>query len=607
MNMSAQLGVGYAYRCIVFGLPNRKHIDNALEIKKCLSFRSVIISEHEPGPEDDCEYEGLHYHGLVENVEGYRFDTDRMFEKIKERCAFFKSEVCKKPVNFLAYMQIPPRHIILHHERNSESDLSLLRSQVTDSLIDDVKKRKIERVNEKHKGAQDIMTLKDMIARSGCQSENELLTAYNNNEEFTKIFCKQTFTRNFKKALAFAVMEVLETPYLDLCANWEDTQKVCYDPEQSADIVANWCKFQNIQPYQFAMSIKLLMDKMRRKKNTIIMHGEPNSGKTYIAKSVEKAAIFYGEVNQGTAGYQFAWQDCVQKRLIIINEPFFDHTSVEKLKVILECTGTYVDVKSKHGEFLRPTPVIITTNNPIWNQAPQSKDAIEARCLAIYDNLRSCPLLKNVTKDLHPNWINVLLIRLARETDTMSKYQIECHTSQDTGTVDRGLTLPSQTEKEDQSTSSTTAAARTTSPSPTPFIVRDLLTKPLLNAPRKKDSLEEASLQQSKRKRYYDLYSETGSPELKSCPPVKRRSLQTKDLSNQITLSPKKPILKEQLSCFVEDSPLTKEPTHRVDQVEIRGEEPWKSYKKRLAFQEEEQWELDKSHPCPSSPCTMVR
>ncbi|GFY56902.1 nonstructural protein NS1 [Trichonephila inaurata madagascariensis] len=205
------------------------------------------------------------------------------------------------------------------------------------------------------------------------------------------------------------------------------------------------------------------MDQKHRKLNTVVLEGEPNSGKTYIAKSLTKACIFYGDVS--TAVYGFMWQDSINKRMILINEPFFDNRCIEELKTILEGTGTFVKVKGKGDEYLRPTTCMITTNMPVWIQCPSTEKAILARTLKYYKNLKPCPFLKQVTRDLHPRWLGLLLIRYAKTcapvyfSDTSDD---EC-TSQGTDTVAQVLTLQNKIRPEDPSTNSIDFVVNTTS------------------------------------------------------------------------------------------------------------------------------------------------
>lgn len=453
----------FSYRALVFRLLGGKYFSDALEVRKLLQYRSVIISEHDPCPNEDCEWQNLHYHGLVENQAQYRFDSDRIFNQIKGHCEFFKSEACKLPVNYLAYMQLGSKKIVYTNERGP-SDLSMLQAQITPELIAEVGERKKTRIQNKIEGGQDIMKIKDYILEHNAQSESELMNKLYHDEEFQKIYCKRTFSTNFRKALSFANQSVLDKDILNLNRDFTDPDKLCMNAHRSANLMEEWCKFQDIDPWEFATNMVMLMDKKQRKLNTIILRGAPNSGKTFIAKSLMKSCIFYGEICQGLAGYSFMYQDCVNKRVIIINEPFFDNCMIEQLKTVMEGVGTFVHKKNASDEYLRPTPVLITTNNHVWASCPSAEKAIKARCIAIYDNLKACPLLKSVRKDLHPRWINIILQRNAPIVP-ISEFEDssdEC-TSQDLDSVARGQTSKSPIKKEVPPTDSTPSVELTTS------------------------------------------------------------------------------------------------------------------------------------------------
>lgn len=525
----------------------------------------MIIAEHPATDDGTCEWSGLHYHGLVEHPSVYRFDGDRIFNQFKaENCEWFKSEQCKLPVNFLAYMQLPPKSIVYRNLRNDDSDLPCLEVQITPELLNDVKNRKDTRVQAKKEGSQDIMKLKDWIMETGAQSESELLNYFHDNNDFETIYCKRTFNINFKKALSFAIQSTLDTDIRDLCINFKDKKKLCMSPQKSADLMDDWLKWQGLDPQLFVENIICLMNRNKRKLNTIIMKGPPNSGKTFIAKSIEKACIFYGEINQAIAGYGFMWQDCVNKRVIVINEPCFDNCMIEQLKVVLEGTGTFVHKKNSSDEYLRPTPVIITTNTDVWVMALSAKDAIISRCLAIYDKLKSAPMLKKVRKDLHPQWLSLLKIKYAREASPVSDFSDdECPTSQGIGTVAQVPKSKCPIPRADLLMPSTSAVETTIELcEPTPPGLNNKRTVTLLDAPVKRAR--------------WETYSPSQSPEsLKSDSPSKRLCQETKN-----SLSARSPKTSK-------DSKLQQRLTTRVQR-----EEKWPSEQEKDTQAERAAWKL---------------
>lgn len=497
--MAQQNAAQYSYRLIVFALKHGSTFDTCLQAKKLLSYRSVLISEHPPSNDPDCEWNELHYHGIVEHNAVYRFDGDRVFNQFKsECCAWFKSEQCKLPVNFIAYMQMPPRRIIHRNLRNDESDLPLLEAQVTPELISEVRERKNQRISAKKQGSNDIQYLRKLIMECNAQSESELLNFYHTDPKFEDVYCKRTYSQNFRKAQSFCHQSVLDMPIRDLCNNFKDVRNECLTPKASFKIMQKWCEFQGIDPLEFVESIIAVFDRRNRKMNTLYLQGSPNSGKTFIWQSIKKACRYVGEISQGTSGYAFMFQDCINRRGININEPVIDYCIIELLKQVLEGVGCFVHVKNRGDEYLRPTPIMITANGWIWNLAPGAKEAILARIFKIWSNLKPAPFLKNVKKDLHPMWIPLFLIEYARAAPVVSDFSDDECISQDIDTVDLARTLKKVIGKEDLSIDSTKFAEPTTSTyHPTQEFLKNSQTRNLVQAPLKQVFSETPSPVQS--------------------------------------------------------------------------------------------------------------
>lgn len=103
----------------------------------------MFISEHPVEDESQCEYTALHYHGIIEIHKESRFDNDRIILDIKKHCIFFKSQNAVAPIKFLAYMPLPPRHIIFKNSLPN-SLLDYIPSEVTPELINSIKQKKIK-------------------------------------------------------------------------------------------------------------------------------------------------------------------------------------------------------------------------------------------------------------------------------------------------------------------------------------------------------------------------------------------------------------------------------------------------------------------------------
>ncbi|GBN35141.1 hypothetical protein AVEN_2314-1 [Araneus ventricosus] len=185
---------------------------------------------------------------------------------MRNHCKFFKSEKAIAPINFLAYMQVPPRHIILKNIKD-DSLLDYLLDEVTPQLIETIKDKREERnqkVQQKTNTAEDISTIMTLIRRKTAQSEAQLISLYNKSE-FLDDFTKRTFSVNFKKALELEMQSCLDRSILKLIHDYQDLKNDCLTPEESADIISQWCLFQTTDAHQFTLHVLELMDNIHKK------------------------------------------------------------------------------------------------------------------------------------------------------------------------------------------------------------------------------------------------------------------------------------------------------------------------------------------------------
>lgn len=161
----SKMTYAFDYRIIVFALFNNIRFDDHPLVKALFKKRSIFISEHPPESEPTCEYSTLHYHGIIEIPKDTRFDNDRIINDIKKHCAFFKNQAAVTPVNFLAYMQIPPRQIIF---KNSllNSVLDYLLSEVTSQLIQSIKEKRESKFIHKSSINDDISEIMKWIKKN---------------------------------------------------------------------------------------------------------------------------------------------------------------------------------------------------------------------------------------------------------------------------------------------------------------------------------------------------------------------------------------------------------------------------------------------------------
>ena len=152
--------------------------------------------------------------------------------------------------------------------------------------------------------------------------------------------------------------------------------------------------------------MKNVFDKELPKKNCLYLHGMPNAGKSYIARSLCMLGRYFCEISNSAS---FTWQMLEFQRVAIIEEPCFTPENVEFFKKLAEGHRTQVQVKGSQDVFIDRTPMIVTTNNHIWQYASGEEGALRTR-MFVYDNLK--PLSKDVfgKKKLNPKvWLFLML------------------------------------------------------------------------------------------------------------------------------------------------------------------------------------------------------
>jgi energy-coupling factor transporter ATP-binding protein EcfA2 len=156
---------------------------------------------------------------------------------------------------------------------------------------------------------------------------------------------------------------------------------------------------------EFFKALNSVLTKELVKKNYICLKGRSNSGKSKIARAITGLFPLVGEC-QLLGNNNFAFQDSVNKQIIIIEEPTITQEYIEKLKLIMEGAPTEVNQKCRSATTLRRTPLIFTTNNPLWQYAPAQSTAV--KCRGFHFDLKPNPQLRYMTGEFNPACIFIL-------------------------------------------------------------------------------------------------------------------------------------------------------------------------------------------------------
>ena len=122
------------------------------------------------------------------------------------------------------------------------------------------------------------------------------------------------------------------------------------------------------------------------KKNTIYMYGKADAGKTTIIKLFD---AFYHSWEIGRASAQainsnFWLQDLYGKRLFHADEILATQVNIDTLKLLLEGNDDLTtDIKYAKRVTIRGRPVLMATNEAIWQHMACAADPIRRRCVMI--------------------------------------------------------------------------------------------------------------------------------------------------------------------------------------------------------------------------------
>lgn len=128
-------------------------------------------------------------------------------------------------------------------------------------------------------------------------------------------------------------------------------------------LINSYLKYQGINPIDFIVDFWKVITHKEKKKNTLVLQGPSNTGKTAFIRPL--LDLFnWGEVQNGGT---FMFQNCINKELLIWEEPLIGSDFVEICKRVFEGMTTQVSVKYKPAQTLYRTPLIITTNKDLWH------------------------------------------------------------------------------------------------------------------------------------------------------------------------------------------------------------------------------------------------
>lgn len=148
--------------------------------------------------------------------------------------------------------------------------------------------------------------------------------------------------------------------------------------------------YQCIDPLHFLCDFFNIFCKLTDKRNAFCIQGPSNTGKTSFLRPLLEHVQF-GEI---VSGGHFMFQNCINKEVLIWEEPLIGPDFVEMCKRVFEGMTTQVPVKFKPPQTLYRTPVFITTNKDVWYYCDNDEMALRNRMVIYYFNHPASDFLK---------------------------------------------------------------------------------------------------------------------------------------------------------------------------------------------------------------------
>lgn len=190
------------------------------------------------------------------------------------------------------------------------------------------------------------------------------------------------------------------------CAVQNDMKNYYYDIKNSSSAILRLLKYQLNIEYddfdfqctvikEFLESLYNICEKKIPKCNTFYIFSPPSAGKNWFIDMVSSFYLNVGNIANYNKNSQFPFQDAVNRRMNIWNEPNFMPSAEDTIKMLTAGDTMAVNVKFKNAVTLYRTPLIVMTNNHVFRGK-----AFEDRVLR--NTWKAAPFMKEYDKKPHP-------------------------------------------------------------------------------------------------------------------------------------------------------------------------------------------------------------
>lgn len=183
-------------------------------------------------------------------------------------------------------------------------------------------------------------------------------------EQYTPSRYRQRFGWTyFKQGQKKEFKEILEIQQNDLLSYMRFMAKMLYNKDEHEPMIAEWQRCLGYVKDKLRTSVKLWLKNKYTKRNTLIVFGSPNVGKSLFAQCFGSMVntCFASSADQQN---DFYFSQFCGRSLAVIEEPFIIEKIVDTYKIFLAGQTIQVNKKQqKERVALKRVPILITTNN----------------------------------------------------------------------------------------------------------------------------------------------------------------------------------------------------------------------------------------------------
>nr|QVW56837.1 MAG: putative nonstructural protein NS1 [Phylloscopus inornatus ambidensovirus] len=207
-------------------------------------------------------------------------------------------------------------------------------------------------------------------------------------------YCDKTIEDMYK------IFRSCEANKLIFNAPMGDISTYYYGLKKSVYIMEELLKFQfrdnRFLIEQFLQDVYNICNKVKLKKNTLFVLSQANAGKNYFFDAVVHYFLNFGLLGNFNKYNGFPMMECVNRRIILWNEPVVEPSAFETLKTIFGGDTANAKVKFSGDAIIGRTPVIVLSNNDVF-----PKDSAFRTRMIKYE-WQPCPHLKLAKKKPWP-------------------------------------------------------------------------------------------------------------------------------------------------------------------------------------------------------------